>query len=99
RPGGPARVPCTTLFRSVCREIDKQQLALRRPRRVSINLGLTMFMIAAMIWFKIEPVAVFMMGVVLALQINYPDLQMQRERIDAQDRKSTRLNSSHDQST
>ena len=67
----------------LCREIDKQQFALRRPRRVSINLGLTLVMIAAMIWFKIEPVAVFMMGVVLALQINYPDLQLQRERIDA----------------
>lgn len=70
--------------RQVCRrEIDKQQLALRRPRRVWINLGLTLIMVAGMIWFKIEPVAVFMVGVVLALQINYPDLQLQRERIDA----------------
>ena len=67
----------------LCREIDKQQLALRRPRRVWINLGLTLVMVAGMIWFKIEPVAVFMVGVVLALQINYPDLQLQRERIDA----------------
>ena len=65
------------------REIDKEQSALRRPRRVWINLGLTLVMIAGMIWFKIEPVAVFMVGVVLALPINYPDLQLQRERIDA----------------
>lgn len=65
------------------REIDPQQLALRRPRRVWINLGLTLVMIAGMIWFKIEPVAVFMVGVVLALQINYPDLKVQRGRIDA----------------
>jgi len=65
------------------RDIDEQQLALRRPRRVGINLGLTLVMIAGMICFKIEPVAVFMLGVVLALQINYPDLQLQRERIDA----------------
>lgn len=65
------------------REIDERQLALQRPRRVWINLGLTVAMIAGMIWFKIEPVAVFMVGVVLALQINYPDLQVQRERIDA----------------
>ena len=62
---------------------DKQQMALRRPRRVWINLGLTLVLITAMIWFKLEAVAVFMVGVVLALQINYPDLQMQRERIDA----------------
>ena len=67
----------------VCREIDKQQLVLRRPRRVWVNLGLTLLMVGGMIWFKIEPVAVFMVGVVLALQINYPDLQLQRERIDA----------------
>jgi CitMHS family citrate-Mg2+:H+ or citrate-Ca2+:H+ symporter len=40
-------------------------------------------MIAGMISFKLEPVAVFMVGVVLALAINYPNLQMQRERIDA----------------
>ena len=65
------------------REIDKEQLALRRPRRVWINLGLTLVMFAGMIWFKIEPVAVFMVGVVLALHINYPDLHLQRERIDA----------------
>jgi CitMHS family citrate-Mg2+:H+ or citrate-Ca2+:H+ symporter len=36
-----------------------------------------------MIGFKLEPAAVFMAGVVLALHINYPDLKMQRERIDA----------------
>lgn len=65
------------------REIDQEQLALRRPRRVWINLGLTLLMIAGMISFRLEPVAVFMVGVVLALQINYPDLQLQRERIDA----------------
>jgi CitMHS family citrate-Mg2+:H+ or citrate-Ca2+:H+ symporter len=70
----------------VRREIDQQQLALRRPRRMWINLGLTgltLVMIAGMISLKLEPVAVFMVGVVLALEFNYPDLQMQRERIDA----------------
>ena len=67
----------------VRREIHKQKAALRRPRRVGINVGLTVLMVVGMIWLKIEPVAVFMVGVVLALQINYPDLQQQRERIDA----------------
>jgi CitMHS family citrate-Mg2+:H+ or citrate-Ca2+:H+ symporter len=65
------------------REIDPQQLALRRPKLVWINLGLTVVMIAGMIALKLDPVAVFMVGVVLALQINYPVLQLQRERIDA----------------
>jgi CitMHS family citrate-Mg2+:H+ or citrate-Ca2+:H+ symporter len=65
------------------RAIDEKELALRRPGRVWINLALTLVMIGAMIAFKLEPAAVFMVGVVLALQINYPDLEMQRERIDA----------------
>ncbi|HEY2013352.1 MAG TPA: citrate:proton symporter [Bryobacteraceae bacterium] len=65
------------------REIDKHQLALRRPRLMWLNLALTVVMIASMIAFKLEPVAVFMVGLVLALQINYPDVRMQAARIDA----------------
>jgi citrate-Mg2+:H+ or citrate-Ca2+:H+ symporter, CitMHS family len=65
------------------RAMDEKELALRRPGRVWINLALTLVMIGAMIGFKLEPAAVFMVGVVFALQINYPDLEMQRERIDA----------------
>ncbi len=65
------------------RKLDAEELALRRPNRVWINLGLTVVLIGGMIAFKLEPVAVFMAGVVLALQINYPDLEMQRQRIDA----------------
>ena len=65
------------------RNLDPQQLALRRPRLVWINLGLTLALIAGMIAFKLEPVVIFMLGVVLALQINYPEIGKQRERIDA----------------
>lgn len=67
----------------ISRVIAKDQLALRQPGRVWINLCLTVTLIVAMIAFKLEPVAVFMVGVVLALQINYPHLHAQRERIDA----------------
>lgn len=55
----------------------------RRPARFGLNLLLTVALIAAMIGLKLEPAAVFMVGVVLALQINYPDLKMQHERINA----------------
>ncbi len=65
------------------RRLDDAALALRRPRRVWINLSLTLALIAGMIAARLDPVAVFMVGLVLALQINYPDLRMQRERIDA----------------
>ncbi|PWT99024.1 MAG: citrate transporter [Terriglobia bacterium] len=65
------------------RELTKEQLALRRPNRFWINLALTLVLITAMIAAKLDPVAVFMVGVVLALQINYSDIRQQRERIDA----------------
>jgi citrate-Mg2+:H+ or citrate-Ca2+:H+ symporter, CitMHS family len=41
-----------------------------------------------MVAARLDPVAMFMVGVVLALQINYPDLRMQRERIDAHAREA-----------
>jgi citrate-Mg2+:H+ or citrate-Ca2+:H+ symporter, CitMHS family len=66
----------------VARTVSAEQLLLRRPKRVWINLSLTLVLIAAMIAAKLDPVAVFMVGLVLALWINYPDLRMQRERID-----------------
>ena len=65
------------------RELDKEHQGLRRPRLVWVNLALTLAMISGMIAFKVEPVVVFMLGVVVALQINYPGIRMQRERIDA----------------
>lgn len=65
------------------RTLDESQRILRRPGRAGWNLGLTLLLIAGMIAWKLDPVAVFMVGVVVSLQMNYPDLRMQRERIDA----------------
>ena len=65
------------------RELDAAQQALRRPRRFWLNLALTLALISGMIAARLEPVAVFMLGLVLALWINYPDLKMQRERMEA----------------
>jgi CitMHS family citrate-Mg2+:H+ or citrate-Ca2+:H+ symporter len=67
----------------VRREISEGERALRRPGRAWVNLALTLVMIAGMIAFRLEPVAVFMVGVVLALLINYPEPEMQRQRVDA----------------
>ena len=63
--------------------VPAEQAALRRPGRFWINLALTLAMITAMVAAKLEPAAVFMVGTVLALSINYPSLRMQKERIDA----------------
>jgi CitMHS family citrate-Mg2+:H+ or citrate-Ca2+:H+ symporter len=65
------------------RELTAEERSLRRPGRVWINMALTLTLLTGMIALKLEPVAVFMMGVVLALLINYPDIRAQRERIDA----------------
>jgi CitMHS family citrate-Mg2+:H+ or citrate-Ca2+:H+ symporter len=65
------------------RRLSEDGKLLRRPRRFWINLLLTVGLMAAMVGLRLEPAAVFMCGAVLALVINYPNLKMQRERIDA----------------
>jgi CitMHS family citrate-Mg2+:H+ or citrate-Ca2+:H+ symporter len=65
------------------RELDESERALRRPRRFWINLSLTLVLVGGMIAAKLDPVVVFMLGLVLALWINYPEIGMQRQRIDA----------------
>jgi CitMHS family citrate-Mg2+:H+ or citrate-Ca2+:H+ symporter len=58
-------------------------IPIRRPRRFAVNLFLTIILITGMIAGRLEPVTVFMVGLVIALAINYPNLKDQRERIDA----------------
>jgi citrate-Mg2+:H+ or citrate-Ca2+:H+ symporter, CitMHS family len=65
------------------RELNEEQKALRRPRRFWLNATLTLALIAGMIAARLDPVTVFMLGLVIALWINFPDLKMQRERIVA----------------
>jgi citrate-Mg2+:H+ or citrate-Ca2+:H+ symporter, CitMHS family len=65
------------------RDIHHAGRPLRRPRRFWVNLILTASLIAGMTALKLEPAAVFMVGVVMALQINYPNPKTQRERINA----------------
>lgn len=49
-------------------------------------MSLTLVLITGMIALQLDPVVVFMIGVALALCVNYPNLKMQRERIDAHSR-------------
>ena len=57
--------------------------ALRRPRLFAVNLLLTLAIMTVMIGGWVDPVVMFMLGVVLALVINYPNVAEQRARIDA----------------
>ena len=67
----------------VSRSLSDSEAKLRRPGNFWPNLFLTLVMMAAMISGTIEPVLVFMLGVVAALLFNYPNATAQRERVDA----------------
>jgi citrate-Mg2+:H+ or citrate-Ca2+:H+ symporter, CitMHS family len=67
----------------VARELLPEELALRRPRLFWFNVMLTLALVAGMVAFRLDPFVVFMVGFVIALAVNYPNLTMQRERIDA----------------
>lgn len=54
-----------------------------RPKHFVINLVLTAALLVLMIGFNFEPMVVFMLGLAVALQINYPNLEQQQKRIDA----------------
>ncbi|AIY42941.1 putative transporter [Collimonas arenae] len=65
------------------RELSEDETKIRRPQNFWINIILTVFVLGVMISGKIDPVVMFMIGVVLALMINYRNVDMQRARIDA----------------
>jgi citrate-Mg2+:H+ or citrate-Ca2+:H+ symporter, CitMHS family len=65
------------------RELTSAERALRRPGRTWINLAVTVLLMAVMVSGKLPPVVVFMLGVVIALTINYPSTDQQRARVEA----------------
>lgn len=64
-------------------ELTDAEKLVRRPRNFWINIALTTVVLGVMISGKVDPVVMFMVGVVLALMINYPDVDQQRARVDA----------------
>lgn len=65
------------------RELKDEEKALRRPGRFWINVILALVVMGTMISGKIDPAPMFMIGTVLALLINYPDVNAQKARVDA----------------
>ncbi|MBZ8139929.1 citrate transporter [Rubrivivax gelatinosus] len=65
------------------RTLKPEEEKLRRPKNFWINIALTLIVMGVMISGKVEPVVMFMVGTVLALIINYPNVDMQRQRVDA----------------
>ncbi|MGU3662911.1 CitMHS family transporter [Methylobacterium sp. A49B] len=67
------------------RRLSDAEQALRRPDRFWINIGLTALVLGTMVFMaeKVPPALMFMLGTSLALLINYPQVDAQRQRIDA----------------
>jgi len=70
----------TFVFQRVLTDEEKK---IRRPKLFWFNITLTVAVIAALIWGTVAPAVLFMVGVTLALIVNYPEVAMQRARVDA----------------
>ncbi|PRF35829.1 citrate transporter [Burkholderia multivorans] len=67
------------------RELTADERALRRPHLFWFNIVLTLVVLGTMVAMgeKVPPAIVFMVGLCIALTVNYPDVAMQRKRVDA----------------
>ncbi|MGQ9371986.1 CitMHS family transporter [Azospirillum sp. ST 5-10] len=63
--------------------LSEAEQALVRPGMFLVNVALVLVVLGTMIAEVAQPVLCFMIGTIVALLINYPDLKMQRERVDA----------------
>ena len=80
RLGIQTGTPEQTVF---TRQLYNEEQAIRRPKMFWINIVLTLVTIGTLISGLIAPAIVFMLGAVLALMINYPQVKDQRERVNA----------------
>jgi CitMHS family citrate-Mg2+:H+ or citrate-Ca2+:H+ symporter len=58
-------------------------VAMQVSLRTWFNAVLTLVLIAVMISGKVQPVIVFMIGLAIAVTVNFPNAAMQRERLDS----------------
>jgi CitMHS family citrate-Mg2+:H+ or citrate-Ca2+:H+ symporter len=65
------------------RVLGEAERALRRPKRLWLNVLLTLAVLVLMIAGVLPPMVMFMLGTAAALIVNYPSVAMQRERVDA----------------
>lgn len=65
------------------KELTEQEKVLRRPHLFWVNIALVIAVIGTMVFTRISPIVAFMIALTLALMINYPNVEMQKERINA----------------
>jgi citrate-Mg2+:H+ or citrate-Ca2+:H+ symporter, CitMHS family len=73
------------------RVLSAEVQAIRRPQRFWINMVVTVVLMAVMIGGFVDPAVMFMVGTAAALMINYPDADLQRQRIDAHARAAVMM--------
>lgn len=72
--------------KAVEQELTEEEEALLRPHLFGVNVALILLAIVGLIIggnYGIKPEVVFMISFVLAMVINYPDVSMQKARVDA----------------
>jgi CitMHS family citrate-Mg2+:H+ or citrate-Ca2+:H+ symporter len=67
------------------RQISEEEKTLRRPQNFWINVVLTLLVLGTMVAYgeRLPPAIMFMVGTCIALMVNYPNVDMQRKRVDA----------------
>ena len=65
------------------RKITEDEELLRRPRLFWFNVILTITVIVFLIMGIVAPALLFMLGTIIALMVNYPNLKDQASRIDS----------------
>jgi citrate-Mg2+:H+ or citrate-Ca2+:H+ symporter, CitMHS family len=67
------------------RQLTDAEKELRRPNNFWINIVLTLVVLGTMVAMgeTVPPAIMFMVGTCIALMINYPNVDMQRKRVDA----------------
>lgn len=61
---------------------DPEELALKRPKLIWVNLILTVIMVATLIKGAVPSAIIFQVGTAVALLLNYPKLSTQRDLIE-----------------
>lgn len=65
------------------KELTEEEKKLRRPHLFWVNILLVVAVLSTMVFTRISPTVAFMIALTLALMINYPNVKMQSERINA----------------
>jgi CitMHS family citrate-Mg2+:H+ or citrate-Ca2+:H+ symporter len=73
--------------------LTKEQLTTRRPHLFWFNILLTLGVITCMIFQVVDAVVTFMLGIAVALTVNYRNVKDQMARIDAHARTALSLGS------